>query len=86
MAKPGKVVLVGAGPGDLDLLTLKGKEYIKQADCIVYDRLLNKRMLELAKSDCEQIFVGKENHHHTVPQDRINEILYEKALEKKACS
>ena len=83
MAKPGKVVLVGAGPGDLDLLTLKGKEYIKQADCIVYDRLLNKRMLELAKSDCEQIFVGKENHHHTVPQDRINEILYEKALEKK---
>lgn len=83
MAKPGKVVLVGAGPGDLDLLTLKGKEYLKQADCIVYDRLLNKRMLELAKSDCEKIFVGKANHHHTVPQDGINEILYQKALEKK---
>lgn len=75
----GKVVLVGAGPGDLDLLTLKGKEYIEQADCIIYDRLLNKRMLSLAKSDCELIFAGKENHNHTLPQDEINEILYEKA-------
>ncbi len=79
MSKFGKVVLVGAGPGDLDLLTLKGKEYISQADCIVYDRLLNKKMLALAKPDCEMIFVGKENHHHTMPQDKINELLFEKA-------
>lgn len=83
MTTLGKVVLVGAGPGDLDLLTLKGKEYIKQADCIIYDRLLNSRMLKVAKDSCEKIFVGKANHHHTVPQDEINAMLFEKAKEHK---
>lgn len=81
MNKYGKVALIGAGPGDLDLLTLKGKEYLRKADCIVYDRLCNKKMLELANSDCEMIFVGKANHHHTMKQDDINELLFEKAKE-----
>ncbi len=83
MNKYGKVVLVGAGPGDLDLLTLKGKEYLSQADCVVYDRLLNNKMLGLCKSNSEMIFVGKENHNHTMAQDKINELLYEKAKEHK---
>lgn len=76
-----KVALIGAGPGDLDLLTLKGKEYLRKADCIIYDRLCNKKMLELASSKCEMIFVGKANHHHTLPQDKINELLFEKSKE-----
>ena len=81
MNKYGRVALIGAGPGDLDLLTLKGKEYLRKADCIIYDRLCNKKMLELASSKCEMIFVGKANHHHTLPQDKINELLFEKSKE-----
>lgn len=75
----GKVVLVGAGPGDVDLLTLKGKEYIEKADCIVYDRLASKDILDFAKADCELIFVGKENHHHVMKQEDINRTLFELA-------
>ena len=57
----GKVVLVGAGPGDTGLLTLKGEKYIKQADCLVYDRLSSPEFLSMAKAGCELIYVGKEN-------------------------
>ena len=60
----GKVVLVGAGPGDTGLLTLKGEKYIKQADCLVYDRLSSPEFLSMAKAGCELIYVGKENHKH----------------------
>ena len=81
MTSSGKVALVGAGPGDEGLLTVRGMELIKQADCIVYDRLLNKRFLELTKDTCEKIYVGKENHHHTMKQDDINELLFEMAQE-----
>lgn len=76
----GKVVLVGAGPGDVGLLTVKGVKYIKQADCIVYDRLSSKELLALAKPSCEFVYVGKENHKHVVKQERINEILCEKSV------
>ncbi len=79
MNKLGKVVLIGAGPGDLGLMTVKGQEILKQADCIVYDRLLNKKLLAMAPMTCEKIFVGKANHIHTMAQDNINELLYEKA-------
>lgn len=75
----GKVVLVGAGPGDTGLLTLKGEKYIKQADCLVYDRLLSPQLLSMAKAGCELIYVGKENHKHVMKQDAINELLYEKS-------
>lgn len=75
----GKVVLVGAGPGDTGLLTLKGEKYIKQADCLVYDRLSSPEFLSMAKAGCELIYVGKENHKHVMKQDTINELLYEKS-------
>lgn len=75
----GKVVLVGAGPGDTGLLTLKGEKYIKQADCLVYDRLSSSEFLSMAKAGCELIYVGKENHKHVMKQDAINELLYEKS-------
>ena len=75
----GKVVLVGAGPGDTGLLTLKGEKYIKKADCLVYDRLSSPEFLSMAKAGCELIYVGKENHKHVMKQDAINELLYEKS-------
>ena len=77
----GKVILVGAGPGDIGLLTIKGKEYVEKADCIVYDRLLSPELLAMAKPGCECIYVGKENHKHVMKQDDINELLYRKAEE-----
>lgn len=77
----GKVVLLGAGPGEWGLLTLKGAEIIKKADCVIYDRLLNAKFLELTKPGCEKIFVGKENHFHVMPQEEINKLLLQKAGE-----
>lgn len=77
----GKVALVGAGPGDIGLITVRGMELLRQADCIVYDRLLNKDFLEITDPKCEKIYVGKENHHHTLRQEEINELLFEKAGE-----
>lgn len=71
----GKVVLIGAGPGSLDLLTLKGKEYISEADCIVYDRLSSQELLLFARPDCRLIYAGKANHHHIMSQDAINATL-----------
>lgn len=76
-----KVVLVGAGPGDPALLTVKAKQYIEKADCIVYDRLVSEEILDLAKADCEMIYVGKENHHHVMKQEEIQALLAEKAKE-----
>lgn len=75
----GKVILAGAGPGDMGLLTLKAYKYIREADCLVYDRLMSHKLLELARTDCELIYVGKENHKHVVNQDGINEILFQKS-------
>lgn len=79
--KAGIVYLVGAGPGDPGLITVKGKEVLKQADCIIYDRLAAPELLEYAQDGCEMIYVGKENHHHTMKQDDINELLVAKAKE-----
>lgn len=81
--KRGFVSLVGAGPGDPDLLTVKGYRVIQQAEVIVYDRLVSKEILALANPQAEMIYVGKKLDFHCVPQDQINQILVEKALEGK---
>ncbi|QWK13188.1 MAG: uroporphyrinogen-III C-methyltransferase [Aquificota bacterium] len=71
----GKVYLVGAGPGDPELLTLKALRLIKSADVILYDRLINQEILLFAKPDCELVYVGKEDGKHTIEQEKINELL-----------
>lgn len=76
----GKVYLTGAGPGDIELLTLKALKVIKEADVIIYDRLANPKMLKEAKDGCEFIYVGKEDGRHTLPQEEINEVIYQNAL------
>lgn len=76
----GKVYLTGAGPGDIELLTLKALRVIKTADVIIYDRLANPDILEEAKSGCEFVYVGKEDGRHIMPQDDINEVIYQNAL------
>ena len=75
----GKVYLVGAGPGDYKLLTLKGLECIQVADVIVYDRLVNKNYLKEAKPTCEFIYVGKASNQHTLSQEEINRVIVEQA-------
>ncbi|MGD8107469.1 siroheme synthase CysG [Pantoea sp. FN0302] len=81
--KRGELVLVGAGPGDAGLLTLKGLQQIQQADIVVYDRLVSDDVLQLARRDAEKIFVGKRAGHHCVPQEEINQILLEQARRGK---
>lgn len=76
----GFVSLVGAGPGDPDLLTVKGYRVIQQADVVVYDRLVSPEILSLASTKAEMIYVGKKLDYHCVPQDQINRILVDKAL------
>ena len=83
MTNKGKVYIMGAGPGDLELLTLKGKRAVEEADCIVYDRLINPRILNFAKKDAEMIYLGKGNTEGGVIQDEINRTIVEKALEGK---
>lgn len=73
----GKVYLIGAGPGDPELITLKGLNIIKHSDCIIYDRLAGDELLTYAPSDCKQIYVGKEPGMHYRKQNEINEILVE---------
>lgn len=75
----GKVYLVGAGPGDYRLITLKGLSCIKQADVIVYDRLADERLLRYAKPEAELVYVGKAASRHTVRQEDINRLLAERA-------
>ncbi|WP_392558528.1 siroheme synthase CysG [Orbus mooreae] len=79
----GEVVLVGAGPGDAGLLTLKGLQQIQQADIIVYDRLVSEDILNLTRRDAERVFVGKRAGYHCVPQEQINQILLEQAQKGK---
>jgi len=76
----GTVYLTGAGPGDIDLLTVKALRIIRQADVIIYDRLANPDILAEAKDGCAFIYVGKEDSHHTLPQEEINEMIYQNAL------
>ncbi|HEY6070413.1 MAG TPA: uroporphyrinogen-III C-methyltransferase [Chthoniobacterales bacterium] len=75
----GKVYLVGAGPGDLGLVTLRAKECIERADVIVYDHLANPEMLGWAREDAEIVYAGKKAGAHALKQEEINQLLIEKA-------
>ena len=79
----GKVWLVGAGPGDPGLLTLKGKAVLEQAEVVVYDALVGQGVLTMMPENAELIHVGKRSSNHSVPQEEINRILVRKALEGK---
>ena len=75
-----KVYLTGAGPGDIELMTLKAARVVKEADVLIYDRLANPDILNMAKENCEMIYVGKQDGKHSVPQDEINELIYQASL------
>ncbi|WP_240374512.1 uroporphyrinogen-III C-methyltransferase [Bacillus piscicola] len=81
--KKGFVYLTGAGPGDPKLLTIRALESLQEADVVVYDRLINKEILQECKEDAEFVFCGKFPKNHTLRQEQINELLYEKAREGK---
>ena len=71
----GEVFLVGAGPGDPELITVKAMRLLQEADAIVYDRLANPALLEYAQKNCDLIYVGKKKDQHSLPQEQICELL-----------
>lgn len=83
MKSKGSVYLVGAGPGDAGLLTLRGAELLKRADVVVYDALVNKDLLRIAPKTAEIIYGGKRSREHAIPQDELNQLLIRKAKEGK---
>jgi len=82
-AKPGIVYLVGAGPGDIGLLTVKGMRCLRKADVVIYDFHLNAQILNYIDHDAEFIYAGKRGGHHTMTQDEINQAIVDKAKEGK---
>jgi len=83
MKSNGIVYLVGAGPGDAGLLTLRGAELLGRADVVVYDALVNPDLLRLAPKEAEIVCGGKRSKHHAIPQDELNQLLVAKANEGK---
>jgi uroporphyrin-III C-methyltransferase len=79
----GKAYIVGAGPGDPELITVKALRCIQKADVILYDRLVNPILLTEAKQDCQIIFCGKQPTHHTMKQETINDLLVQYTMQGK---
>jgi len=79
--KPGKVFIIGAGPGDAGLITIKAVECLRLADVVVYDNLVNEELLKYAPAHARFIYAGKKGGDHTLSQDKINELLAREALE-----
>ena len=80
--KTPKLTVVGAGPGDEDLITLKAIKAIESAEVILYDALINESLLRYASDDTELIFVGKRKGCYAFQQEQINELIVSKAIEK----
>ncbi|MFC1910189.1 uroporphyrinogen-III C-methyltransferase, partial [Chloroflexota bacterium] len=81
--KKGKVYLVGAGPGDPGLITVKGLECLMKAEVVIYDRLLDDRLLEAVRPGVKKIYAGKKPQHHTIQQPEINRIIVDEAKKGK---
>lgn len=84
MPTKGKVYLIGAGPGDPGLLTVRARELIEKADVIVYDYLANPKLLDWTQASAEKIYVGKSAGRHSIPQDEIEEILVQHAMKGRS--
>lgn len=82
-SRKGMVYLVGAGPGDPDLLTLRAAKLLAQADAVVYDNLVSNGVIDFIHGGAQRIYVGKEKDRHTLPQEEINQLLVKLAREGK---